>query len=1220
MPSADVASSTQHTSVVMPQHGIHVANSLPGSKSGKDIATVQPYTITPNYQNQVVHGQHSYQTQSHQALEQTQYETSRSRREAELAMTHSLHTAKKLETSNGVQAQHLDQRGYAAPRQTQVNREKQQRQPDDNLVSQAATPTPQPSTMEEQIRAAVELMRQYQAKDPHLFQTVWENVKNTPVKSQKLVADSVQTATKNNKIATLSNLADTSLRSPDVTSQIAPIASPTQATLIATNNTFQVESPYQYYANTSSYVNNAAPPSKSLPSTVPATSNQSKSPEAETPRTSSSTFPVDQKVALAMVTARFMSRSSGFPISEQHVMQLLDSNPTFVELCVLFEGKGFVFERSKFAHQLLNVVSDNSSRQKSTESDEQRRERFVGPAEDVTTSDKKTESAVNSEPDISSRNRSNVVSRRANSGKDSEIQRVEHIQDALLMASTASAPPKGKPKGRPRKSLSVNGSTTSNGIKANKEEKPKEVRKRMSHKKDALHQIDVDALQTAPKVPRSTPKNTKKMKQDITQTVDVGTPQQTVIPPSGHVKATPDKQDAPIPKVIMLDEMEGVESAESTRNFQPFSNDQTLQNQPSTPITMNPISPQNTTKPPETHGGLSPYRSHEPSRNSVVQQNSMFAENKENGIQPHFNTLGLFSDVARAREYLQNLRNQQGAVDYYKHSNNNGFTQDSINPSELLYERIAEISKDDSLKDTSVARDSISAELLSHSIPRPDESTTPEVNVIAGSSGSTQLHKPASATISLETRNAEVIIIDGPEEETRLGVLAKNLFKNNPELNETIKEPESSSVTPTQNTVASENPARVLSSEAISVDDTVQPTPATSGLPTTVDSTPSKATPAFFSIPKLSATPRWTREQARRTSSYDSKNIAYALLVTTGRHPKEQALNAQFMALKRRLPHIFEEMSDLNQIPWDLIDPAPLSPTPPLDMDGLQSAIGDSNDPIKVDEIVDVDSGLVQVVPRRRGRPLKVKSTAGNLLFRLGTPKGRVDLLKGGKSSGKRSRGSGSQGATTPTGAPRNHTGEINSSPSTPGGDGFIIGNSCATEPSTTQASYSAGTPMVNLSHRTPREMEGSSNRKRKLDAGGKPSQQFKIYKCRWQDCGAELHNFDTLTRHVFRKHKLCADFGGYPCRWAGCFKEVTIGYKAGNGLNKKEVQKQRLDFTSEEDWDTHMLEKHLDNVKHAYGEGPMAGFGMCPSHTSRSSLSFFICNINQLIGFVNPR
>ena len=44
----------------------------------------------------------------------------------------------------------------------------------------------------------------------------------------------------------------------------------------------------------------------------------------------------------------------------------------------------------------------------------------------------------------------------------------------------------------------------------------------------------------------------------------------------------------------------------------------------------------------------------------------------------------------------------------------------------------------------------------------------------------------------------------------------------------------------------------------------------------------------------------------------------------------------------------------------------------------------------------------------------------------------------------------------------------------------------------------------------------------------------YQVYPCQWEDCVAELHNLDTLRKHVFKLHAKTS----HACRWHGCAVE----------------------------------------------------------------------------------
>ncbi|QPG93706.1 hypothetical protein C2857_001819 [Epichloe festucae Fl1] len=79
-----------------------------------------------------------------------------------------------------------------------------------------------------------------------------------------------------------------------------------------------------------------------------------------------------------------------------------------------------------------------------------------------------------------------------------------------------------------------------------------------------------------------------------------------------------------------------------------------------------------------------------------------------------------------------------------------------------------------------------------------------------------------------------------------------------------------------------------------------------------------------------------------------------------------------------------------------------------------------------------------------------------------------------------------------------------------------------------------------------------------------KSNTQFMTFLCEWSECKAELHNVDTLRRHVHvvhgRRHAPSA------CRWGQC---KTMG------------------FTNAQDWHSHLDQAHFTSFRWHMGDGP---------------------------------
>lgn len=85
------------------------------------------------------------------------------------------------------------------------------------------------------------------------------------------------------------------------------------------------------------------------------------------------------------------------------------------------------------------------------------------------------------------------------------------------------------------------------------------------------------------------------------------------------------------------------------------------------------------------------------------------------------------------------------------------------------------------------------------------------------------------------------------------------------------------------------------------------------------------------------------------------------------------------------------------------------------------------------------------------------------------------------------------------------------------------------------------------------------------------PPKTFEALKCRWEGCPAELHNLETLWKHI-RKHRTRLE-KPYTCKWAGC----AIGGDGGGGNGVLRFRTHDM-----EAWDRHMETEHLRSFARA--------------------------------------
>ncbi|KAG9951997.1 hypothetical protein KCU85_g2314, partial [Aureobasidium melanogenum] len=101
------------------------------------------------------------------------------------------------------------------------------------------------------------------------------------------------------------------------------------------------------------------------------------------------------------------------------------------------------------------------------------------------------------------------------------------------------------------------------------------------------------------------------------------------------------------------------------------------------------------------------------------------------------------------------------------------------------------------------------------------------------------------------------------------------------------------------------------------------------------------------------------------------------------------------------------------------------------------------------------------------------------------------------------------------------------------------------------------------------------------------PEVEFNVYKCEWEDCGAELHNIDTLRKHVLKLHGRKTAEGDYECAWFGCFQEDEV-----------------TAFDDMAQWMEHMESQHVKPISRTLGDGPRSGLSDRYSEQSDAYLS----------------
>lgn len=323
------------------------------------------------------------------------------------------------------------------------------------------------------------------------------------------------------------------------------------------------------------------------------------------------------------------------------------------------------------------------------------------------------------------------------------------------------------------------------------------------------------------------------------------------------------------------------------------------------------------------------------------------------------------------------------------------------------------------------------------------------------------------------------------------------------------------------------------------------------------------------------------RDRVARKSRYDSRTIARDVLLATGRHPDMRGLNAHLATMQKLLGQHGGDMhggdgsggglgsrSDLATIKWDVIDP-------------------------------EVDEEQENANPRdsspeemsRKHRPVK----SGSQMPLAHSP--------GPALTQQHPRLGATDSSSTSNNAPRpsksHHTSRSASATSTPAaanGDMPPVGYSAF-------RSYAEDGTLIKKKGRPfgwkksihSREAQGlppksvTSLPSRKKTATSTPTGSakkehvvlqpvYQVYKCRWQQCKAELHNFETLKKHIIKVHGLAREGDErFECWWKGCGVEERAKGRV-------------LSFDGIEDWLAHVDEEHLAAVRWKLGDGPKAG------------------------------
>ncbi|KAK8156806.1 hypothetical protein BC567DRAFT_235927 [Phyllosticta citribraziliensis] len=391
------------------------------------------------------------------------------------------------------------------------------------------------------------------------------------------------------------------------------------------------------------------------------------------------------------------------------------------------------------------------------------------------------------------------------------------------------------------------------------------------------------------------------------------------------------------------------------------------------------------------------------------------------------------------------------------------------------------------------------------------------------------------------------------------------------------------------------------------------------------------------------------KKNALRRSAYDVRTIARDVLLATGKHPEMRPLNGHLDILKESFKNI-DNNSDLSTIRWDLIDPGE-PPANALEANVIELDDDDADEeeeespqqpkarpPPKVHPSLEHRSGAPKqllprppilpsnatpehsfAVPKKRGpgRPPKAGTPKSPATAPNSFPfRGADDLSADARTTPiQRDRVSH---ASHPRTTPR-PTSTLQSSTMAEGSQsaGSLSGYSTFRQqelnPDGTPVPKKKGRPVgwrkaihskeaqaraVGL---TPAELaalqptfKSPAGGSRASSVASRRSAPYSVFKCQWDGCSSELHNMETLRKHVLKFHQAQNQFKKFPCFWKDCRENhESLDPRTGkpNG------------FSVPEDFADHMEFAHLGPMSWELGDGQAGGLSESQDSSSEAYL-----------------
>lgn len=370
---------------------------------------------------------------------------------------------------------------------------------------------------------------------------------------------------------------------------------------------------------------------------------------------------------------------------------------------------------------------------------------------------------------------------------------------------------------------------------------------------------------------------------------------------------------------------------------------------------------------------------------------------------------------------------------------------------------------------------------------------------------------------------------------------------------------------------------------------------------------PPPPVPQSSKKPKTVLAKAVNKSEALEKEWYNPKTVARDIMIAAGRHPTERPLNAHMAGL---LGVHIELDSDLSTFDWDAIDPGG-PPAPRVEYVDIPAgppryrlgAKVHKRRERKADEEAPGESRLPDSAKRDAAgdppAPAPTTSPAlfARLNFRKNQRKDDKDQSEARPSRLRESLNYTTERSVTP--GKRKASADPQDAPAPHATPGPVSPNPSRPE-SRASNMDSDGTPSgaVYPSGKRRGRPPGSKNKKSGLTTvrsvakvaattpqiqvpASEPSlQAHPVYRCKWKRCKAELHNLETLRKHISKKHhptdEEMASAQPFQCWWKHCPSLDS------EGLYHPTYTSDDLD-----DWMEHMNQSHVHEVALKLGDGP---------------------------------